>query len=169
MNGFPHEPEGPCTLDERDELELLDRRLLNLVQQGIPLTEDPYGDLGRSLGLSVEEVLERLQKAVVLGVIRRLGAVLHPSRLGYVSGLYALEVKEDRMALAVSEINRHPLVTHNYRRDGRLNLWFTLSASCDEEKTRILKGILHCAEAPQLYEFPSQQVFKLKVYLDMEG
>lgn len=152
-----------------EELDAMDRRLLNLMQRGLPLTEDPYGQIALDLEIDPDEVLERLARLRTRGFIRRIGAVLNPSRLGYTSGLYALEVPEERYEATVRLINAYPGVTHNYRRNSRLNLWFTLSAPSGEEKARILDRILQVSQAGQVYDFPSEQVFKLNVYLDMEG
>jgi len=152
-----------------DRMDAVDRRLLNLMQKGLPLAEDPYGQIALSLGLDPDEVLDRLRRLQQDGYVRRIGAVLNPSRLGFTCGLYALEVAEERYAETVRVVNSYPGVTHNYRRTGRLNLWFTLSVSTDEEKARILERILQISQAKQVYDFPSEQVFKLQVYLDMEG
>ena len=49
-----------------------DRALLNLLQEGIPLTEEPYRELGERLGgLSAQEVIARITRLMEDGWIRR--------------------------------------------------------------------------------------------------
>ena len=44
-------------------LDAAGRRLLNLLQQGLPLERDPYGILARKLGISRGEVSGRIDAA----------------------------------------------------------------------------------------------------------
>ncbi|WP_058301509.1 siroheme decarboxylase subunit beta [Gorillibacterium timonense] len=164
MTGSTSSPNDPAVL-----MDALDRRLLNLMQRGLPLVEDPFEPIAQALEVSAGECLLRLERLQEQGYIRRIGAVLNPSRLGFTSGLHALEVPEDRYEATVQLINTHPGVTHNYRRTGRLNLWFTLSVSSDTDKNRFMDRVLQISRAKQVYDFPSEEVYKLRVYLDMEG
>ncbi|WP_438434680.1 siroheme decarboxylase subunit beta [Gorillibacterium sp. sgz500922] len=152
----------------KDGMDALDRRLLNLMQQGLTVAQDPFAPAAQALGLEPDDVLSRLERLQRDGFIRRIGGVLNPSRCGYASSLYALEVPEPRYAETVRTVNSYPGVTHNYRRSGRLNLWFTLSVASEEEKVGILGAILRVSGAERVYDFPSERVFKLKVYLDLE-
>jgi DNA-binding Lrp family transcriptional regulator len=44
-----------------NNLDRLDRQLLNLMQNDFPLTTQPYLDMARKLDISEEEVLNRIQ------------------------------------------------------------------------------------------------------------
>lgn len=151
------------------ELDAQDRSLLNRLQARIPLTAEPWQAIGEELGLKPGEVLERLKGLKEQGVIRRIGGVFNPAGLGYAGRLYAMEVEESRFYQAAAVVNGFKGVTHNYRRRHRLNMWFTLSARSEEEREAILGPIRKAAGYARLYEFPSEQVFKLNVFLNMEG
>ncbi len=151
------------------KLDALDRALLNRLQARIPLTAEPWRTVGEELGLAPGEVLERLKGLKKQGVIRRVGGVFNPAGLGFAGRLYAMEVEESRFYEAAAVVNGFKGVTHNYRRRHRLNMWFTLSARSEEEREAILGPIREAAGNPRLYEFPSEQVFKLNVFLNMEG
>jgi siroheme decarboxylase len=60
------------------------------------------------------------------GVVRQIGAIFDTRRLGYTSALIACEVDPERIDAVAAGISRHPGVSHNYGRDHRFNLWFTL-------------------------------------------
>lgn len=62
-----------------------DRALLNLLQEGIPLTEEPYRDLGEQLGgLSAQEVIARITRLMEDGWIRRFSGFFMPPRSGII-------------------------------------------------------------------------------------
>src|SRR3990167_7432280 len=56
-------------------LDELDRALIRATQSGLPLVPRPYEAIGATLGISGEQVRERLQAMLEAGLIRRLGAV----------------------------------------------------------------------------------------------
>ena len=59
-----------------------DLRLLAAVQDGFPVTVRPYLDLGRMLGLSEDEVIERLGGLQRDGLVRRIGPILDLRKMG---------------------------------------------------------------------------------------
>ncbi|AHV97526.1 Lrp/AsnC family transcriptional regulator [Paenibacillus sabinae] len=150
------------------ELDVKDRKLLNRLQIELPLVSHPWRLIAEELELRQEEVLHKLERLKNEGYIRRIGGVFNPARLGYKGCLYAMRVEEARYYQAAAVVNSFKGVTHNYRRDGWLNMWFTLTARTAAEREAILEPIREAAGRPKLYEFPAEQVFKLKVFLNME-
>ncbi|QWU13868.1 DNA-binding transcriptional regulator, Lrp family [Paenibacillus sophorae] len=150
------------------ELDAMDRKLLNRLQIELPLVKHPWNTIAEELGLQQGDVLQRLERLKKEGFIRRIGGVFNPAGLGYRGCLYAMTVREDLFYQTAAVINSFKGVTHNYRRRSRLNMWFTLSFRTEEERGAILETISEAAGGPRLYEFPSEQIFKLKVFLNME-
>lgn len=58
------------------ELTHWDMKLLHLLRQGLPLSTKPFHILAKQLGLSVDEVLFRVQRLVSHGDIKRVGPYL---------------------------------------------------------------------------------------------
>ena len=56
-------------------IDQTDRQIIAATQEGLPLVSDPYGEIGRRLNLTGDEVRTRMQRMLDAGVIRRLGAV----------------------------------------------------------------------------------------------
>ena len=109
-------------------LDELDRKILTQAQVDFPISRWPYEVLGARLDCEGQEVLRRVRRLCEAGVIRRLGGVFSPSRLGYVSTLVAAKVSPGRLGAVAAEVSREPGVTHNYAREHEYNLWFTLTA-----------------------------------------
>ncbi|MEF2964810.1 AsnC family transcriptional regulator [Paenibacillus sp. M1] len=150
------------------ELDAKDRALLNRLQEGLPLAERPWDRVAEELEMETEEVLARMGKLREDGLIRRMGGVFNPSKLGYSGRLYAMEVPEELYYGVAAIVNSYKGVTHNYRRRSRLNMWFTLSARTEEERAGILDSIRSAASGARIYEFPAERMYKLKVFLNME-
>ena len=112
--------------DYRDHphLDALDRALVGAVQQGLPLVAAPYAEVGRRLGMPEAEVIERLQRLLAGGYIKRLGVVVRHHELGYrANGMVVWDVPDDRVATLGRCLGGFPFVTLCYRRPRRLPEW----------------------------------------------
>lgn len=154
-------PTGGIRLDEQD------RRLLNLVQAGLPLVERPFAAIGQQLDMEEEEVLLRLRRLKANGVIRRLGGIFNSRQLGYQGILCAAKIDEGELEQVASAIHRHPGVTHCYLREGELNLWFTVMAASEPALQREIAAIKAEAGLADVVQFPTERVYKIRVCFDL--
>ena len=143
-----------------------DKKILNTIQKEFPITRKPFAEIGKALQLEEKEVLERVRRLKNDGYIRRIGPILERKKLRYVSTLCGVKVDEDIMPAFVNELNRHSGVTHNYERDGELNLWFTIAARSMEDIQGYLAG-LEEKYSLKIYQFPEKKVFKIKTYFPL--
>lgn len=63
-----------------NKLAMLDRKLLEMLQNDFPLTPDPFYDLAEALETDVDEIGERIQRLKESGIIRRIGAIFDAKR-----------------------------------------------------------------------------------------
>lgn len=148
-----------------------DATLLGLLQEGVPFTEHPFGDLGRCCGLSEGETLERIKCLKAAQVIRQIGAIFDTRSLGYASSLVAAKVAGERADEAAATISAHPGVSHNYLRNHEFNLWYTIAipptSRLGLEKT---VEILHRESgALSTRLLPTLKLHKIGVRFDVEG
>ncbi len=109
---------------EPRELDAVDRAIVLATQAGLPLVPDPWGAVGREVGLSGEAVLERMQAMQARGVIRRVAAVPNHYRLGYVAnGMTVWDVDDAHVARLGREVAALEGVSHCYRRPRHLPHW----------------------------------------------
>lgn len=144
------------------QLDLTDRRLLDIIQTGFPLAPRPYAQLGEQLGLDEEDTLKRMCRLKEQGLIRRLGANFDSRRLGWKSTLCGAKVPEESLAAFVAEVNSLPGVTHNYLREHTYNVWFTLIAPSEAAIADILQELTRRTGITAL-NLPAAKVYKLKV------
>jgi len=144
----------------------LDRRILGLIQENFPLVSRPYAVIGEKVSCSEEEAFRRVMAMKKAGVVRRIGANFDSRKLGYVSTLVGMRVPEKDVERVAALVNSCSQVTHNYEREGKVNLWFTLVAESREELGRILEEIRTRAPKAELLDLPAKRVFKLRVHFD---
>jgi len=144
-------------------MDELDHRILQVLQDEFPLSEEPYEVLADKLRISCDELWERVERLLGEGVIRRIGASLDSRKLGYCSTLAAISVKADRVEQAAEIIGRYPEVTHSYLRDDEFNIWFTVIAADNKRIAAILGEICSglSLESSQVLNLPAKQIFKL--------
>ena len=144
-------------------MDKLNCRILEALQNGLPLSERPYEILARRLQISCEQLWNKLQRLMANGMIRRIGASLDSRKLGFSSTLAAVNVKADLVERASEIIEKFPEVTHSYLRSDRFNIWFTIIASDNERIENILKEIqlVLSLESSQILNLPAKRLFKL--------
>ncbi|MCK5291621.1 MAG: AsnC family transcriptional regulator [Thermoplasmata archaeon] len=148
------------------ELDPKDPELLRALQEDFPVTERPFEEIAERMGWTEEEVISRIRILTDSGVIRKLGAVLNPRKMGYVSVLAALDVPEESLDGTASVINEYSSVTHNYQREGRPNLWFTMT---EPDQATLEKHLAEIEENIGLsaIKMPVTKMFKIGVKLDI--
>ena len=150
-------------------LDTTDCQLLNLLQGRLPLDLRPFVAMAEMAGLSLEELLTRLQKLKEIGIVRQISAIFESERLGYESTLAAARIAPERLAEAAAIVNRHPGVSHNYARNHAYNLWFTLAVS-PESRLGLRETIARLAQqagAESTLVLPTLKRFKVGVFFDM--
>ncbi len=150
-------------MNDLSELDTIDRAILNNIQEEFPLTEKPFEAIGKQAGIREDEALERIKKLTQKGYIRRIGLVLERKKLGYVSLLCGIHVDAEVIDGLAREINKEPGVTHNYEREGELNLWFTVTMKTMDDINRFITT-LERNFAIKIYKFPEKRTFKIKTF-----
>ena len=152
-------------------LATTDRLLLDHLQREVPLVERPYEQIGRSIGMDERDVLARVTalSGPPPAPIRQVSAIFDSKRLGYQSCLVAAKVEEGRFAQAVAVINRHPGVSHNYRREHAFNLWFTLAVPPGSKLglDGTLAVLKRLSGALEMRPLPTLKLYKIGVRFDL--
>lgn len=102
----------------------LERRLVKATQGGLPLVPQPYAQLAEQLGISEEEVIDRLAAMLERGAIRRIGAVPNHYAIGYrANGMSVWDIPDEQVDAVGEFLGCQPAVTHCYRRPRCLPDW----------------------------------------------
>jgi DNA-binding Lrp family transcriptional regulator len=147
-------------------VDAIDRKILNLIQATFPLEAEPYQWIGEQTGVTQEEAFNRIRKLRESGIIRRIGAVFDPKKLGFVSTLCAARVPEEKLKGFVKLVNTCPGVTHNYRRNHDYNVWFTVIAAGEDELNRLLGEIREKTGIADILNLRAVRTFKINARFD---
>jgi len=110
--------QGGMIIDE------LDRKIVQATQAGLPLQAEPYSEIAADCGCDTQTLIERMQRMLDCGVIRRIGAVPNHYRLGLqANGMSVWDVNDERLLELGSRVGRLEFVSHCYERPRHLPLW----------------------------------------------
>src|SRR5262245_5614304 len=112
---------------QSEQIDNLDKKLLNDIQWSFPLVERPYLEISIQHQISEDEVMQRIIRLRALGLIRQINAIFDTRRLGYKSALVAFAIRSDKIDYIAAMVNKHPGVSHNYERNHEYNMWFTIA------------------------------------------
>jgi DNA-binding Lrp family transcriptional regulator len=145
------------------ELAGTDRRILDRLQADLPLVTRPFRILADACSLEEDFVIERVRELCSSGIIREISALFDAGKLGYKSTLVAVRVEAADVEQLARRINRHPGVSHNYLRDHRYNLWFTLTVPQGRSFADEVEGLVGGPMEGRVLLLPAVRVFKIGV------
>ena len=141
----------------------MDRRIIKELQENFPLEMNPYEVIADNLGMSVDQLWQRILALAESGVIRRMGFSIDSRKIGYSSTLAAVRVSQDSIDEASELISEYPQITHSYLREDDFNIWFTVIADDRDRVLVILEEIrdkLNLTE-DDVMDLPVEKLFKL--------
>lgn len=105
-------------------LDNIDRQIIQATQSGLPLVSRPYDDVAERLGLSVGDVISRMQTMQKNGIIRRIAAVPNHYALGYKgNGMTVWDVPSEWVNELGKKVGALDFVSHCYHRPRFLPDW----------------------------------------------
>ena len=145
----------------------LERDLLNMVQNEFPLEPRPFAAIAVKLGISQKRCIAALGRLKKSGILRDIRPVVEWRSLGFKTVLVGMSVAPHKSDAVARILNRIEGVTHNYLREGSLNLWFTLIYDAPAEKNRLFARLRKIDGVHALYEFKAEKVYKIGLVLDV--
>lgn len=139
-------------------LDELDKKLINLLQHGLPVCEQPFAEVAQQVGSNEEEVIERLNQLLEQKTLSRFGPMFDAACLGGAFTLAALSVPDERFEEVTAIVNEFEQIAHNYKRDNKFNMWFVIGTESAQEIDWVIEQIeqktnLRVLNTPKLEEF----------------
>lgn len=153
--------------NQQQQLDTIDKRLLNEIQWVFPLVERPYLEIANRYNISEEDVMRRIAFMKNMGIIRQINAIFDTRRLGYKSALVAFAVRHDKLDDVAEKVNEHPGVSHNYERNHEYNMWFTLAVPPGSDMKQELDRMASFEGVIKHRVLPTLKLYKIGVRLDM--
>ena len=96
----------------------LEKQVIALIQEDMPIVEKPYSQMADQLGILESQLLDILRSLVARGIVRRFGATLRHQQSGYKANvMVAWQVEEHRIQKTGKTMASFSAVSHCYRRD----------------------------------------------------
>ncbi len=149
------------------QIDIVDKKILDIIQSNFPLCSHPYKAIGDEVGVSEEEAFARVMNLKQKKIIRRVGANFQSKKLGFHSTLCAAKVPEDKLELFIQEVNAKKGVTHNYLRRHTYNVWFTLIGPSWENMCETLADIT-AKTGVEILNLPATKLYKIRVDFAMQ-
>ncbi|WP_300547217.1 AsnC family transcriptional regulator [Roseovarius sp.] len=139
-------------------LDSIDRLILNHLQEGFPITPDPFLVVAQDLGLDEADLLARLERMKTERIITRFGPFFDAEAMGGAFCLCAMAVPQADFETVLTKVNACPEVAHNYERSHPLNMWFVLATETAAEIEAVANSLeretgLRVLRFPKLQEF----------------
>jgi len=145
-------------------MDEVDRAIVNALQGGFPLTRRPYAEAAHGLGLSEDELMDRLQAMLNAGTLTRFGPLFQVERMGGRFVLAAMEIPASDFECVAGIVNAMPEVAHNYEREHALNMWFVVAAESDAAVDRAVAAV-EAATGYPVYRFPKEREYFVEMLL----
>jgi len=139
-----------------------DKELIAEIQSGLPLASHPYAEIGERVGLSEQEVIQRIDNLQAGGVIKRMGIVVRHHELGYTANAMVVwDVPDERLDEIGDLLGGQDYVTLCYQRPRRLPDWpYNLFCMIHGQKReRVLQIIDAIVESEDLEDIPRKVLF----------
>ncbi len=122
-------------------IDAVDRAIINYLQDGFPISTEPFREAGAALGLSDQALIERIQSLLESGAASRFGPMFNADEMGGAFCLCAMEVPAADFDDVAAKVNAFDEVAHNYERRHRLNMWFVLATEAVDEIDKAARRI----------------------------
>ena len=94
-----------------------DHEILRVIQDGVPVTREPFKEAADKLGMTQEELVERVKAMNENGLIRRFSANINQRKLGITANAVVVwNIPEERMEAAVPVFLERGEISHIYER-----------------------------------------------------
>lgn len=144
----------------------LDRRIINNLQGGFPLSEKPFEDVAATLKVDEGQLIDRLQAMLSDGRLSRFGPLFNVEKMGGSFCLCAMRVPADRFDEVAERVNQLSQVAHNYERTHEFNMWFVLAT---ETKDGIGEAVVEIERATglEVFQFPKLEEYYVGLRFDV--
>lgn len=127
-------------------LSKLDKAIVGLISQDIPLVREPFRGLAHKLGIKEETLLGRIKSYKKYGLMRKFSATLNHRKAGFKHNVMAVwNIPEGLVDKAGNLMASFPEVSHCYERkrasDWNYNLYSMIHGRTKKECLKIVSDI----------------------------
>lgn len=146
-------------------LEGDDRKIINELQGGFPISDDPFDEVAARLDMDPDDLMLRISRMIGTGVISRFAPMYHAEEMGGELTLAALRVPPADFERVAGLVNALPEVSQNYARDHELNMWFVIATEGQGRTAEVILEIEHLTGL-EVFALPKLEEFYIGLRLE---
>ena len=147
-----------------EELDKTNRKIINFLQYGFPISDYPFREAAKSLDITEDKLITRIQSMLDSGLLTRFGPLFHAENMGGALSLCAMKIPNKQFDTVTEQVNAFSQVAHNYERDHSMNMWFVLATETMEEKLQTIKEIEQ-QTGYHVYDMPKEKEYFVGLFL----
>jgi len=147
--------------------DAIDRQLIAVIQNGLPITSRPYEEIGIQFELSEEEVIQRITLLKKTGLIKRFGVIVKHQRLGYTANAMIVMNVPDHLVEEIGEtISQFGFVNLCYQRPRQGEKWpYNLYCMIHgKSRDKVLQQLDELMLSCQLTHYPREILFSRRCF-----
>ena len=123
-----------------------DKDFIRELQKNMEIIDEPFVNAAKNLGLTENEVFEKMRHYEDIGVMRRFAAILRHRQIGFTAnGMIVWKVDEDKIPEVGAKLGSFPQVSHCYERptypDWPYNVFSMIHCKTQDEAYDVAKTI----------------------------
>ena len=123
-----------------------DKEFIRELQKDLDIVDRPFLNSAKKLGMTEEQIFEKLKHYEEIGVMRRFAAILRHRDVGFTAnGMIVWKVPEDRISDVGEKLGAFPQVSHCYQRptyaDWPYNVFSMIHCKSEDEAHEMAKTI----------------------------
>jgi siroheme decarboxylase len=143
-------------------LDDVDKQLIAMIQNGLPISDQPYAKIAEQLGITEEEIIDRISNLLDRGLITRFGVVVRHHELGYKeNAMIVWDVPDDQVHRVAGQIKSYPFITLCYRRARQLPEWpYNLYCMIHgKSRDKVIHHISNMVNTHNWHNYPREVLF----------
>ena len=121
----------------------IERRIVAVLQKGLPTSQTPYEDTARQIGIDTDQLLSILNDWKKQGRLRRIGAIVNHFKVGFDAGAMVVwQVEADRIVEVGSALAGFKEVSHAYERQSYENWPYNLYTMVHGRSAEEVRGVV---------------------------
>ena len=123
-----------------------DKDFIRELQKDMEIIDEPFAKAATNLGISEDELFEKMKYYEDIGVMRRFAAILRHRQVGFTAnGMIVWKVPEDKISEVGAKLGSFPQVSHCYERptypDWPYNVFSMIHCKTHDEANEMAKTI----------------------------
>ncbi len=142
-----------------------DKNFIRELQKDMEIIDEPFVKAANNLGITENELFEKMKYYEEIGVMRRFAAILRHRKIGFTAnGMIVWKVPEDRISEVGEKLGAFPQVSHCYERptypDWPYNVFSMIHCKTHDEAHEVAKTIQKQIQVPEYQILFSSREFK---------